>query len=135
MPQSRGIKGLSSLDVKFPLLIGDQYHSIAYYMVCRLGNIELVRLLTLIEENFQKIFFNLDKITADFKANLELIYKHFYNYLPQFMGNSLKGVALIFELSEEQLKQLYELGVELGYFYQFGIFAYIMTAIRHQSQK
>ena len=55
------------MDVKFPLLIGDQYHSIAYYMVCRLGNIELVRLLTLIEENFQKIFFNLDKITKDFK--------------------------------------------------------------------
>ena len=27
------------------------------------------------------------------------------------------------------------MGVELGYFYQFGIFAYIMTAIRHQSQK
>ena len=64
-----------------------------------------------------------------------MVYQHFFNYLPQFMGNSLKGVALIFELSEAQMSQLYELGVEMGFFYQFGIFAYIMTAIRQQSQK
>jgi hypothetical protein len=51
---------MKGLDAKFPLLIGDQYHSIAYYIVSRLGNIELVRLITIIEENFQKIFFNLD---------------------------------------------------------------------------
>jgi len=89
---------MKGLDVKFPLLIGDQYHTIAYYIVTRLGNIELVRLLTLIEENFQKVFFNLEAITSNFKDNLVLIYNHFYNYLPQFLGNSLKGVALIFEL-------------------------------------
>ena len=57
---------MKGLDVKFPLLIGDQYHSIAYYMVARLGNIELVRILTLIEENFQKIFFNIDNISNNF---------------------------------------------------------------------
>jgi hypothetical protein len=89
---------MEGLDIKFPLLIGDQYHSIAYYMVTRLGNIELVRILTLIEENFQKIFFNLDAITKSFSENLTFIYEHFYNYLPQFFGNSMKGVALIFEL-------------------------------------
>ena len=89
---------MKGLDVKFPLLIGDQYHSIAYYIVSRLGNIELIRLLTLIEENFQKIFFNLDNISQNFKDNLVMMYQHFYNYLPQFMGNSMKGVALIFEL-------------------------------------
>ena len=96
---------------------------------------ELVRILTLIEENFQKIFSNLDKITKDFAANISVIYEHFFNYLPQFMANSLKGVGLIFELSEIQLSALYDLGIELGYFYQFGIFAYIMAAIRRQSQK
>lgn len=73
---------MKGVDVKFPLLIGDQYHSIAYYMCTRLGNIELVRILTLIEENFQKIFFNLDRLTENFKENLILIYRHFYNYLP-----------------------------------------------------
>jgi len=52
---------MKGLDTKFPLLIGDQYHSIAYYIVTRLGNIELVKILTLIEENFQKIFFDLDR--------------------------------------------------------------------------
>ena len=89
--------------MKFPLLIGDQYHSVAYFIVSRLGNIELVKILTLIEENFQKIFFNLDQMSKDFMENLSLIYEHFYNYLPQFFGNSMKGVALIFELERDQI--------------------------------
>ena len=92
---------MKGLDVKFPLLIGDQYHSIAYFIVSRLGNIELVRLITLIEENFQKIFFNLDQMTNNFKENLIFMYQHFYNYLPQFFGNSLKGVAIIFDLDRD----------------------------------
>lgn len=91
---------------------------------------ELVRLLTLMEENFQKIFSNLDQISKDFAANLAAVYEHFFNYLPQFMANSLKGIGLIFELSDVKLAELYDLGIELGYFYQFGIFAYIMAAIR-----
>lgn len=89
--------------MKFPLLIGDQYHSVAYFIVSRLGNIELVKILTLIEENFQKIFFNLDQMSKDFMENLSFIYEHFYNYLPQFFGNSMKGVALIFELERDQI--------------------------------
>ena len=108
---------MKGLDVKFPLLIGDQYHSIAYYLVSRLGNIELVKILTLIEENFQKIFFNLDQLSKDFKENLIFMYEHFYNYLPQFFANSLKGVALIFELDEVQINQAFDIGIEMGYFY------------------
>ena len=125
---------MKGLDVKFPLLIGDQYHSIAYYIVCRLGNMELIRILTQIEENFQKIFFFIDLIKSNFKENMKFIYQHFYNYLPQFMGNSLKGVAIIFELDVDQIKKAYEIGVETGYFYQFGIFAYIMTAIINRTE-
>ena len=45
------------------------------------------------------------------------------------MGNSLKGVALIFELEQSQIIEAFNLGVEMGFFYQFGIFSYIMTAI------
>ena len=126
---------MKGLDVKFPLLIGDQYHSIAYYIVSRLGNIELIRILTLIEENFQKIFFELEMLTSNFENNLEIIYQHFYNYLPQFMGNSMKGVALIFELDQKNIQVAFDIGVEMGYFYQFGIFSYIMTAIINQSEK
>lgn len=126
---------MKGLDVKFPLLIGDQYHSIAYYIVSRLGNIELVRILTLIEENFQKIFFNLDQMSNNFKDNLIFMYEHFYNYLPQFFGNSLKGVAIIFELDNVQINKAFEIGVEMGYFYQFSIFSYILTAIINQSEK
>jgi hypothetical protein len=58
---------MKGLDVKFPLLIGDQYHTIAYYMVSRLGNIELTRILTTIEENFQKIFCNIENISNNFE--------------------------------------------------------------------
>jgi len=55
--ESNKVKGKSTalmkgLDVKFPILIGDQYHTTAYFIVSRLGNIELTRILTVIEENF-----------------------------------------------------------------------------------
>jgi hypothetical protein len=43
---------MKGLDIKFPILIGDQFHTIAYYIVSRIGNIELTRILTIIEENF-----------------------------------------------------------------------------------
>jgi hypothetical protein len=81
-------KFMEGFETKFPLLLGDQYNSMAYYMVTRLGNNELTKLLTHIEENFWKIFYNLDHISSDFEQNLKIIYKHFYNYLPQFMGNT-----------------------------------------------
>ena len=81
---------MKGLDVKFPLLIGDQYHTIAYYIVSRLGNIELVRILTIIEENIKKIFFNVDYLTNNFEQNLNYIYKHYYNYLPSFFANGFK---------------------------------------------
>jgi|TARA_B110000285_G_scaffold227602_1_gene289172 phage shock protein PspC (stress-responsive transcriptional regulator) len=51
------------------------------------------------------------------------------------MGNSMKGVALIFELDQKNIQVAFDIGVEMGYFYQFGIFSYIMTAIINQSEK
>lgn len=66
---------MKGLDIKFPILIGDQYHTIAYYIVSRLGNIELTRILTIIEENFQKIFFNVDQFSTSFEQNLRVLYK------------------------------------------------------------
>jgi len=81
---------MKGLDVKFPVLIGDQYHTIAYYIVSRLGNIELTRILTIIEENFQKVFFNVEYLTNNFEKNLSFIYKHYYNYLPSFFGHGFK---------------------------------------------
>lgn len=71
LSESKKVRGKSTemmkgLDVKFPLLIGDQYHTIAYYIVSRLGNLELTRILTIIEENFQKIFFNVESLSGNF---------------------------------------------------------------------
>jgi hypothetical protein len=73
---------MKGFDTKFPLLLGDQYHSMAYYMITRLGNVELTKLLNIIEENLWKIFFNLERISLEFENNLKFIYEHFYNYLP-----------------------------------------------------
>ncbi len=74
-------------------------------------------------------------MSNNFKDNLIFMYEHFYNYLPQFFGNSLKGVAIIFELDNVQINKAFEIGVEMGYFYQFSIFSYILTAIINQSEK
>jgi ABC-type transporter lipoprotein component MlaA len=89
----------------------------AYFMVTRLGNNDLTQLLTHIEENVWKIFYNLENIKGDFEQNLKIIYKHFYNYLPQFMGNSFQGIGLIFDVGADNLQLTKEAGIELGYFF------------------
>ena len=66
---------LTGLDVKFPILIGDQFHTIAYFMASRLGNLELTRILTIIEENFQKIFYNVDSYSGNLEQNQKAMYK------------------------------------------------------------
>ena len=126
---------MKGLETKFPILIGDQYNSLSYYMISRVGNVELTKILTLIEENFWKIFYNLEKFPADLTANIQFIYEHFYNFLPQFMGNTFKGLGVIFDLDEESQILARNAGIELGYFFQFGIFSYIMTAIINQTAK
>ena len=78
--QSTRLKGgskaslMQGLDIKFPILIGDQYHTIAYYIVSRLGNIELTRIITIIEENFQKVFSGIESFSANFEHNLKVLY-------------------------------------------------------------
>jgi len=116
-PNGRGNDIMKGFETKFPLLIGDQYHSMAYFMITRVGNVELTKILTLIEENFWKIFYNLEKFPADLTANIEFIYQHFYNYLPQFMGNTFKGLGLIFDLDEQSMLLARDAGIELGYFF------------------
>ena len=101
----------------------------AYFMITRLGNVELAKILALIEENFQKIFYNIEQFPADLSANLAFIYSHFYNYLPQFMANSFKGLGVIYQFGQDSLIVARDAGVELGFFFQFGIFSYILTAV------
>ena len=57
---------MRGFETKFPLLLGDQYNSMAYFLIARMGNVELTRILTLIEENLWKIFYNLEKFSTDF---------------------------------------------------------------------
>jgi hypothetical protein len=52
-------------DYKFPILLGDQYNSMAYYMITRLGNVELSKVLTHMEEGFWKIFYNIEQFGTD----------------------------------------------------------------------
>ena len=79
---ARGADIMKGLDSKFPILIADQYQSMAFFMITRIGNVELTKLLGVIEENFQKIFYNMKQFPADLAHNLAFIYEHFYNYMP-----------------------------------------------------
>ena len=126
---------MQGFDNKFALLLGDQYHSMAYYLITRTGNVELTKILTLIEESFWKIFYNLEKVSNDITENLKMLYDHFYNYLPQLFENSFKGLAVIFDLNDEGLAHFKAAGFELGFFFQFGIFSYILTAALQSSTK
>jgi hypothetical protein len=49
------------------------------------------------------------------------------------MGNCFKGLGLIYDLGQEGIIDMHSAGVQLGYFYQFGVFSYILTAIINQS--
>ena len=40
---------------------------------------------------------------------------------------------MIFDLSQKNIVRAFDVGIELGYFYQFGIFSYIMSGIINQS--
>ena len=53
--------------------------------------------------------------------------------MPQFIGNYYKGLGVIYELSAQEIDLMFEAGVQLGYFFQFSIFSYIMTAIHKTS--
>jgi len=54
--QSKSASLMPNFETKFPLLLGDQYNSMAYYLITRVGNVELTRIMTQIEENLWKIF-------------------------------------------------------------------------------
>jgi hypothetical protein len=83
----------------------------AYFMITRMGNVELTKRLTMIEEGFWKIFFNVEVFSSDIQKNLEFIYEHFYNYLPQFLGNCFKGLGVIYEMGQEDISIMFEAGV------------------------
>mmetsp|Transcript_16901 Transcript_16901/g.26002 ORF Transcript_16901/g.26002 Transcript_16901/m.26002 type:complete len:178 (+) Transcript_16901:887-1420(+) len=99
-----------------------------------MGNVELIKLLTVIEENFQKIFFSPHTSFSNFGTSLDTVYLHFFNYLPQFLANGMKGISIVSE-DKIDVEIAYKLGLEVGYFYQFAIFSYILTAIRNQGLK
>ena len=51
---------LKDFGTALPILVGDQYNSMAYFMITRVGNVELTKIMALIEENLWKIFFALE---------------------------------------------------------------------------
>jgi hypothetical protein len=101
-------------DIKYNILIGDQFHAKAYYMITRMGNNELSKILTIIEENFAKIIFR-DGYNGNKKHNLKKLYKDFYNYLPTFFGFGFKGIAIIYEMGSTSVDKSFELGTEYGF--------------------
>lgn len=101
-------------DIKFNVLIGDQFHAKAFHMVTRLGKNDLSKILTIIEESFAKIIFR-DGYNGNQKHNLKKLYKDFYNYLPQFFGHGFKGIAIISEMGASSIDKSFKLGIEYGF--------------------
>ncbi len=75
----------------------------------------------------------MEQFTTNFEHNLKLLYQQFYNYLPTFFAHGFKGVALLSDLGQTNILKSFNLGVELGYFFQFGIFSYVMIGVMNQS--
>ena len=121
-------------DIKYNILIGDQFHAKAYHMTSMLGNNELWKILATIEESFSKILFRngYDENKTD---NLKKLYKDFYNYLPILFGHGFKGVAVIYEMGTTSVEDSFKLGIEYGFWIQFGIFSYIISAISNSQNK
>lgn len=115
-------------DIKYNILIGDNFHAKAYHITSKLGNNELSKLLTNIEESFAKILFR-NGYDGNKKDNLKKLYKDFYNYLPTFFGHGFKGIAIIYEMGAASIEDSFRLGIEYGFCIQFGIFSYIVSAI------
>lgn len=120
--------------VKYNILLGDQFHAKAYYMTSRLGSNELWKILSTIEENFAKILFR-KGYNGDSTHNLKKLYQDFYNYLPTFFGHGFKGLAIIHEMGVSDIEHSFKLGIEYGFWVQFGIFSYIMTAVANSGSK
>lgn len=121
-------------DIKYNILIGDQFHAKAYHMTSMLGNNELWKILATIEESFSKILFR-NGYDKDKKDNLKKLYKDFYNYLPMFFGHGFKGIAIISEMGTTSVEDSFKLGIEYGFWIQFGIFSYIISAISNTQNK
>jgi hypothetical protein len=105
---------LMKQDIKYNILIGDQFHAKAYYLITRLGNNELSKILTIIEENFAKIIFR-DGYNGNKNHNLKKLYKDFYNYLPTFFGHGFKGIAIIYDMDNISVEDSFKLGIEYGF--------------------
>jgi hypothetical protein len=101
-------------DIKYNVLIGDQFHAKAFHMITRLGKNDLSKILTIIEESFAKIIFR-DGYNGNQKHNLKKLYKDFYNYLPQFFGHGFKGIAIITEMGTSSIDKSFKLGIEYGF--------------------
>lgn len=121
-------------DIKYNILIGDQFHAKAYHMTSMLGNNELWKILATIEESFSKILFR-NGYDENKNNNLKKLYKDFYNYLPMLFGHGFKGIAIISEMGTINVEDSFKLGIEYGFCIQFGIFSYIISAISNTQNK
>lgn len=79
--------------VVFPMLLGDQFQSMSYFCMSRLGN-DVQTIHSWIEELVCKVH-DVPQVYDNKEENLESLYNHFYVHLPTFFGYGLKGASLI----------------------------------------
>lgn len=85
------------------------------------------------------MFFPGPRDFASFSEHLEKNFKHlynqFYNFLPSFFGHGFRGAALVLQLGMTETEKAFQVGVELGFFLQFGVFAYMISGVYNRRNK
>ncbi len=79
-------------NIKVPLLLGDRFHTKAYYLTAQLGLQTLCHVLALIDENFAKLGFSLKSLSGS--TSLEHIHEPLYYYLPNFFKNAIRYLLI-----------------------------------------
>lgn len=99
--------------VVFPMLLGDQFQSMSYFCMSRLGN-DVQTIHSYIEELVCKVH-DVPQVFDNKEDNLESLYNHFYVHLPTFYGYGLKGASLILGQEEDLQNSAFDLGIDFGY--------------------
>ena len=131
-------------NIKVPLLLGDRFHTKAYYLTAQLGLQGLCHVLALIDENFAKLAFTLkpEPEPKHETTSVEQIHESLYYYLPNFYKNAIRfgaaerldsGVCAIVKPGHEEGLQL--VGQNFGFYLEYYAIARSVAACTESTSK
>lgn len=121
---------MSKKDVIYPMLIGDQYHAMSFYLTTMIGS-EIQKVHSDMEEGYSRFHC----IYPSGEPPFEYLYKKFYHHMPNFLGNAYRGTGVILGNTDAQNQLFKEYGEQLGWVKQFAIFKYLLAAYQDPSRR